>query len=208
MTGDPVSPPHDGGRKETNAMNRFQTTVLSLGLSLALGGAALAQDSKPPKPIKVSEKVTIKATVEAIDKTNREVTLKGPKGNLLTMPVDESVQRFDQIKVGDVITAKYYESVVVQLAKPGAVPTSDATMGGVAALPGAKPGAAGATQTTTSVTIEAIDPETPAVTVRTSDGSELSFRVKNKKFLKDLKVGDQVTITQTQGLMIEVGDSK
>ena len=189
-------------------MKRIQTTVLSLGLSLALGGATLAQDSKQPKPIKVSEKVTIKATVEAIDKTSREVTLKGPKGNLLTMPVDESVQRFDQIKVGDVITAKYYESVVVQVAKPGAVPTSDSTMGGVAALPGAKPGAAGATQTTTSVTIEAIDPETPAVTVRTSDGSELSFRVKNKKYLKDLKVGDQVTITQTQGLMIEVGDSK
>jgi Cu/Ag efflux protein CusF len=188
-------------------MKRIAATALSLGLSLALGGTALAQESKQPKPIKVSEKVTMKATVEAIDKTSREVTLKGPKGNLITLPVDDAVQRFDALKVGDVITAKYYESVVVQVAKPGAVPT-DSTMGGVAALPGAKPGAAGATQTTTTVTIEAIDPETPAVTVRTSDGSELSFRVKHKKYLKEVKVGDQVTITQTQGLMIEVGDSK
>jgi len=189
-------------------MNRYYKTVLTLGLSLALSGVALAEESKQPKPIKVSDKVTVKATVEAIDKTNRTVTLKGPKGNLITMPVDDAVQRFDQLKVGDVITAKYYESVVVEVQKPGAAPVADATMGGIAALPGAKPGGAGATQTTTSVTILAIDPETPAVTIRASDGSELSFRVKNKKYLKDLKVGDTVMITQTQGLMIEVGDSK
>ena len=189
-------------------MKRIKTTALTLGLSLVLSGAALAEGDKPPKPIQVSEKVTMKATVEAIDKTNRLVTLKGPKGNLITMPVDDAVQRFDQLKVGDVITAKYYESVVMEVAKPGAVTAADGTMGGATALQGAKPGGVAATQTTTTVTIEAIDPETPAVTVRTSDGSELSFRVKNKKYLKDVKVGDQVTITQTQGLMIEVGDSK
>lgn len=189
-------------------MKRIQTTVLSLGLSLALSGAALAQDSKQPKPIQVSDKITMKASVEAIDKTNRTVSLKGPKGNVITVHVDDAVQRFDQLKVGDVITAKYYESVVVEVVKPGAAAPADATMGGVAALPGAKPSGVSATQTITTVTIEAIDPETPAVTVRTSDGSELSFRVKHKKYLKEVKVGDQVTITQTQGLVIEVGDSK
>jgi len=189
-------------------MNRIQTSVLMLGLSLALSGAALAEDSKLPKPIKVSDQVTMKATIEAIDKTNRMVSLKGPKGNVITVQVDEAVKRFDELKVGDVITAKYYESVVVEVVKPGAAAPADATLGGSTALQGANPGGVSATQTITTVTITAIDPETPAVTVKTSDGNEVSFRVKNKKYLKEVKVGDQVTITQTQGLMIEVGDSK
>ena len=42
----------------------------------ALTGAVLAAEVKTPKPIVVKDKVTVKATVEAIDHTNRTVTLK------------------------------------------------------------------------------------------------------------------------------------
>src|SRR6185295_13260501 len=88
-------------------------------LSLALAGSVPADETKTPKPVVVKDKMTLKATVEAIDHTNRTVTLKGPKGNLVTLTVDEAVTRFDAMKVGDKVTADYYEQVVYEIQKPG-----------------------------------------------------------------------------------------
>ena len=38
----------------------------------------------------MKDKVTVHATIEAIDSTNRTVVLKGPKGDLQTLVVDEA----------------------------------------------------------------------------------------------------------------------
>jgi hypothetical protein len=152
--------------------------------------------------------MTVKATVEAIDKTNRTVTLKGPKGQLETLTVDESVDRFDAIKVGDKVTADYYESVVYEILPPGTAPAPDSVAAGAGALEGEKPGGAVMKQTATTVTIEAIDMETPAVTVKTSDGSIQSYRVRKRKNLENVKVGDKVQVTRTTALMIAVEPSK
>jgi Cu/Ag efflux protein CusF len=73
---------------------------------------------------------------------------------------------------------------------------------------GAKPGGMVAGQTTMTVTITEIDQDTPAVTVKTADGNSLSFRVQKKHYLKDVKVGDQVMITQTETLAVAVEAAK
>lgn len=189
-------------------MNSTLKTVLALGLGFAIAGAVVAAEDKTPKPIEVKDKVTVKATVEAVDKANRTITIKGKKGDMITMPVDEAVERFDAIKVGDTIEATYYESVVVQVLKPGTAPTgmTVAAMGGKSE--GAKPGGMVAGQTTMTVTITAIDAATPAVTVKTADGSSMSFRVQKPKYLKEVKVGDQVMITKTEALAVAVTPSK
>ena len=187
-------------------MMKVTPVVMSLALSLALAGAAMAADPAK-KPIVVSDKVTVKATVEAIDPANRMVTLKA-KGKLMTLPVDESVDRLDAIKVGDEITATYYESVALEVRKAGAVPASDSLAVGAAKFAGAKPGGVAGTQTTTTVTVLAIDPDIPAVTVQTADGQTLSHRVQKKKYLKDVNVGDQVVIVKTEALMIAVDGAK
>ena len=182
--------------------------LLAPALLLTLAVSAPAAETKAKKPIVVKDKITLKATVEAIDKGNRLVTLKGPKGNVMTLPVDESVERFDNVKVGDQITAEYYESVAYDVRKPGtpAPPESAAAQAG--ALPGEKPAGAVMGMTVTTVTIEAIDPEIPAVSVRTSDGNVLSFRIQHKKNLEGVSVGDQVVITQTAALVISVDAGK
>jgi hypothetical protein len=51
------------------------------------------------------ERRTVKATVEAIEKATRSLTLKGPEGNYVNVTVPEEVKRFDSLKVGDTITA-------------------------------------------------------------------------------------------------------
>ena len=187
-------------------MKTTPAMVVALGLSLALAGTALAA-AKEPKSIQVHEKIKIKATVEAIDQANRTVTLKGPKGNLMTLAVDESVQRFSALKVGDQVNATYYESVVVEVRKPGQAPDDSLAIAG-GTLAGSKPGGAAVVQTTTTVTVEAIDMATPAVTVKTADGNSVSFRVHKKKYLEGVKVGDQVVIVETDALMIDVQAGK
>jgi len=188
-------------------LKNFFGTVVASGLFLALSGSAFAADTATPKPVVVKDKVTIKATIEAIDSTNRIVTLKGEKGNIMTLPVDEDVVRFDQMKVGDKVTAEYFESVAYEIEATGAkTPTGDA----VAAAPiaGSKPAGAAIAMTVDKVTIQAIDPVTPAVTVKTADGNVLSFRVRHKQNLKGVKVGDVVVVTHTKALMISVAAPK
>ena len=174
---------------------------------LAAMGAAVAAENKT-QPIQLNDKITVKATVEAIDHANRTVTLRGPKGNLETLMVDKSVDRFDNVKVGDQITLDYYESVVVDLHKPGEAPVPASTKEEFKRAEGSKPGGTSVIKETMTVTVESIDPSIPAVTVRTPEGDTLSSRVQNKKFLNNVKVGDQVVITRTEGLVVKVESPK
>ena len=103
-----------------------------------------------------STPVTITATIEAIDQTNRIVTLKGPKGNLVDTYVSESNKRFNELKVGDQVKAQYQESLAMSIRKPGsAAPTAGASES-VTPREGA-PGATATRQLTGSVTVTALD---------------------------------------------------
>ncbi len=185
-------------------MKTHCAVALASFLFITLTGSALAADSTAKKPIVVSDKVTVKATVEAIDHTNRVVALKGPEGNIVELFVDESVKRFDNLKIGDIVTASYYESVAYDIKKPGTAVGADKITTQTGKYTGAKPGG-GVTDTMVStVTIVAIDPAVPAVTIRTSDGEIQNHRVMRPEYLKDIKVGDVVVVTKKKALMISV----
>jgi hypothetical protein len=96
---------------------------------LILCGALLAashggvRGGEPSAPAKVMSRedtvlVSVTATVEAIDQTSREVTLRGPLGNTVTFTVDKRVKRLDEVKVGDLVSADYYLSVAAELRPP------------------------------------------------------------------------------------------
>lgn len=126
--------------------------------------------------------MTITATIEAIDRSARLITFKGPQGNLATVYADENVKRFGELKVGDKVTASYYESIAVHVRKPGepAPPPASA-----AVTPGkGAPGATAAVQETVTVTVQSIDRANQAVTVKRQDGGIVSFRVQNPKYLE------------------------
>jgi hypothetical protein len=184
-------------------MKKSVGAVVAAAVFLAINGLSLAAETGTPKPVVIKDKVTVHATIEAIDSTNRLVTLKGEKGDVMTLPVDEDVVRFDQMKVGDHVTAEYYEQVAYEIEAPGAnTPTGKSV--GVAPLAGTKPAGAAMSMTVDKVTIQSIDLATPAVTVKDADGDILSFRVRHKDNLKHVKVGDVVVITHTKALMISV----
>ena len=54
------------------------------------------------------------------------------------------------------------------------------------------------------MTVNEVDAKIPSVTVTTSEGRKMSFKVEDPKYLKDVKVNDKVEITYTQALAINV----
>jgi Cu/Ag efflux protein CusF len=183
-------------------MTRVTITKRTIATAFVVAGLvglpALAR-SQDPKPI--TDSVTITATIEAIDKTAKKVTLKGPKGNFVEVDATD-VPRFDQLKVGDQVSATYYESLAVHVRKPG---DPAPTTGSDAVTPRAgAPGATAARQRTVTVTVEAIDMVAPSVTIKTADGRVLSFRVQDPKNLATVKVGDKVDVTYTEALLVKV----
>jgi hypothetical protein len=66
------------------------------------------------------QSVEVAATVTAIDYPGRTVTLQGPEGKLLKVKAGPEVKRFDQIKQGDSVIARYTEAFSIKVAAPQA----------------------------------------------------------------------------------------
>ena len=152
--------------------------------------------------------VTETFTIVAIDQTNRMVTLKDKDGYTDSIYAGPEVKRFNELKVGDKVTVRYYESVVYQIQKPGATPVPSGEQAGIVRGKGPKPGGTISRQITATVTVTAIDMKVPSVTIKMDDGSVSSFKVEDKKNLEGVKVGDRVQITYTEALAISVAPGK
>jgi hypothetical protein len=115
------------------------------------------------------------------------------------------VKRFDELKVGDTVTFRYYESIAYAIRKPGQPSGLPAETGpAVTRSKGARPGGTLSRQETATVTIKAVDAKVPSITVLTEDGRTVSFKVEDKKNIKDVKAGDKVEVTYTEAVMISV----
>jgi len=105
------------------------------------------------------------------------------------------------------VTFQYHESLVTAIRRTDAAPKAHESAA-VTRTPGAKPGGTISQQLTTVVTIEAIDPKVPSVTIRSADGRRMSMKVENAKNIAGYKAGDKVEITYTQALAVSVAAAK
>jgi hypothetical protein len=151
------------------------------------------------KPVNVGDAVSATFTIVAIDSGARVVTLQDKDGITGDVYCGPEVQRFDQLKVGDKVTFRYYESLVTAI-KPASGPVKAPVE---AAVTRSATGATLSKQMTATVTIQAIDPKVPSVTVTGPKGNKLSFKV-DKKNIEGYKAGDKVDITYTQALAVSV----
>jgi len=182
-------------------MNTLNTMMLAGSVLLAAAGPAAAQT----KTLQ-GEMVSATATIEAIDAGTRTLTIKNEKGMYEAIEVPSDVTRFSELKVGDKITARYYENVVVRIKKPGeaAVDVDTAAL----TKTEARPGVTAATQRTITVTVTAMDPNTNSVTVKGPNGYNYSRRMADKKAYEKLKVGDQLDMTWTSAVLVGVEAAK
>ena len=176
--------------------------VLTISM-LALAAAGAFSNALAQKPVTQGAAVTETATIVAIDSTNRLITLKDKDGITDTIVAGPEVKRFAELKVGDVVTFRYYESVVYAIQKPGDKAPAPVA-GGIVRSTGPKPGGTLSEQLTAVVTVQAIDAKIPSVTAKTEDGNVISVKVEDPKNIVGLKVGDKVQITYTRALAISV----
>ncbi len=153
------------------------------------------------------EAITVSATVEAIERSTRMLTLKGADGKLEMITVPADVKRFDTLKVGDKITAKYYEVITLRKKAPGEKDVNTLT-GGVTPGSGAKAGGTAAAQRTITATITAIDPKIPSISLEGPSNWKYSSRVADREALKQVKVGDKLDITWTEAVLISAEPPK
>lgn len=166
-----------------------------------------AADATPGRP-KAGEAavVTLRGTVEAIDKDKQTVTIKGPK-RTLTVRVQDP-KKLDAIKVGDPVVGKYYEAIAFEVKKPGSATPGVTSQQAVASSPpGATPAGVAGEQITITATVTAIDKKAHTVTIKGPEGNSETVKARDPKNLDAVKVGDLVEITYTRALALALDKS-
>lgn len=179
-------------------MKRLVVGIMAAAILLPAGRTAMAQSKTVASEMRVET-----GTVEAIDAKNRTVTLKKADGTYVTTVAGPDITRFGEVKVGDKITARFYENLVIRVKKPGeseGFSSAAATTGAGQALPGGTK----AKQWTITATITAIDMETPTITFTGPNGWKYTSKVQDKTALASVKVGDKVDIVWTEALLVSL----
>ena len=185
-------------------MNRlFKAHVLALN-AIALLGCA----SEPPAPVSKEEKVELTASVEAIDRPTRMLSLRGPEGRKATVFAGPEVRNFEQIDVGDQVVVTFYAAIGAEVTKPEQATQGVQREGAVLrAVEGQRPAGAVAQMTTTTVVIDAVDKSMNTVSFRRQDGLMRVLAIEDPKaqaFIRELKRGDMVTVTYMEAVAISV----
>jgi hypothetical protein len=118
----------------------------------------------------------------------------------------DEVRNLAQVKRGDQVQATYYESLVIQVLKPGSAKPGIETASDVdRAEAGEKPGAAAAESTRVVATVVSVDKKKSTVTLRGPRGNEKTLPVRNPAQLDAIKKNDLVEVTYTEAIGIAVG---
>ena len=188
---------------------RIQIGAVIVAGLVSMAAPAFAQQGavvtgSAPGKVGAAQTVEATATITAINAATREVTLKGPQGNEMTIIAGPEVKNFAQMKVGDLVTAQYVEALVLELKKGSTAPvsrvTDDAT---VAAKPGAMPGAATGRRITVVAEVMALDAAKQTVTLR-GPRQTIDLKVNDPAQFKLMAKGDRVEATYTQAVAVAV----
>jgi len=180
-------------------------SVNTFGVAIMLAALTAGAGAQVSKTV-TGTMETMTVTVESIERSSREVTIKKPDGTYGVFNVPADVKRFDTLKIGDKITAKYYENIVLRLKAPGEKPV-DTETGGVTKSANRNAGTA-AVQRTITATITKIDMKAPSIAFSGPNGWNYSTHVQDTKTLAKVKVGDKVDITWTEAAIISIEDAK
>jgi hypothetical protein len=123
------------------------------------------------------------ATIEAIDKENKTVTLKGPRGRLVTLPVDNP-KNLEAVAVGDLVLVKYYEAVAIEVKKQeDAAPGTKVEQTRTTSKPGEQPGGEIRSEVTVVATIQSIDRKQKSVSLFGQEGNTQTVKVQDSAML-------------------------
>ena len=169
--------------------------LLAVFTIAALGGAAAPARGQNTS----TREVTVRVTVDRIQKSERVVTFRAEGNIFQDIYFDPSVKGLDDLKVGDVVTVHYQESIVVKVNRNAKLSTErDTTAEAQKADPTV------IQQATAVVTIESIDTSNQQVTYRTADDRKMVQKVRDMKLLEGLSSGDRIEVTLTRAKAVSI----
>lgn len=102
----------------SNALLQFFSAALLLTLSVsAMAETAMAESAEQEENIRAMA-VTMEAVVTDIDLETRQVSLRGPQGNVVTLTAREDVVKLEDVNVGDRLVATYLAALEGELREP------------------------------------------------------------------------------------------
>lgn len=149
----------------------------------------------------------MEGTVTEIVKETREITLKGENGNLATMTAGESVERFDEIAVGDVIAFEYYTYLKAEFREPTAEEIAEplqmiAEAG--KAPEGIDPAAVVGAVVKAVVTIEMLNRPYMLATVKGPNGNYTTIQMEDPELITKLNIGEVVILTYAEAVAVSL----
>ncbi|PYN87457.1 MAG: hypothetical protein DMD87_13685 [Candidatus Rokuibacteriota bacterium] len=184
--------------------------IVVLGVAAVLAAQACRSTSTPSAEeagapsgaVGEATMVTVRGWIDAVDKTNRTVTLKGPRGGTVTLDVKDP-KKLDAVEVGDPVVAAFIEALALDVKKvPGATPGASVTEARVASKPGETPSGAVGREVVVTATITAVDRKAQTVTIKGPRGNTETIKVKDATNLKGVEAGDVAELTYTQALAV------
>lgn len=193
---------------------KIRSTLAIAFAATAFAATALAQPPSPaagavvtsePGKASIVRAAEVSAQVVGLDKATRTITLKGPKGEVVDLVAGEEVKNFDQIKLGDLVVARYAQALTLELKKTkvkAGEPT--VTEAAARAKPGERPAGMVGREVTAIADVIGVDPKKSTITLKGPRGNVVTLDVQNPDQFKVVKKGDQVQVTYTEALALSV----
>ena len=188
-------------------------TFFAFVIAAALAAPVPAQTGtavvgKGPGMAGAAQTVKVTATITAIDAKTRDITLKGPQGNEVTVTAGPEVKNFAQMKVGDQVNIEYLEALTLELKKGGGMIVQRTVKEGMAgAKPGEQPAGGAGRQVTIVADVVGVDAAKQTVTLR-GPKRTVDLRIPDPEQFKRVAKGDQVEATYTQAVAVVVEPAK
>ena len=156
------------------------------------------------QPAGVTQQVfEVTGQVDRIDRSGRTVSITS--AGVVSAPIyaGPDLAVFDQLSSGDIVTVRYYDSIIVEVTpRERMKPLEDTTREAQEAV--TRPDASILQQTRLVVTIDAVDAAKATVTYHGVDNRRVFRVVRDRRLLEGVKPGDVVTITATRAQAVTI----
>lgn len=180
---------------------------VALLLALVLGvptASATAEESSKPGGM-VAREVEVIATVEAIDRDERVVTMRGPQGRVVDLKVPPEAENLDQVEVGDRIRVRYLEGLAIKVEPAGGEPRASQSGTVKLAPKGETPGGVAVQVRQIRARVDAVDQAQRTVTLTGPQGRTVTLPVDpSVEQFDQVKPGDDVVVTYAESLALSL----
>jgi len=189
-------------------MKTVRTSAILVCIVGAFVFSSVAQENTERRPARDAwNLVAAEATIEAVNQETRDVTLRGPDGELMTIKAGDNVKRLKDIEVGDRVHAEFWTYIKAEFRDPTPEEKNTPVVLLAASekvLEGAPPAANYGAIAKAVVTIEIINRPDMLVTVKGPGGNFVAVPVEDAELLKELHIGEVVVLTYAEAVALSL----